>query len=373
MRKQKTLIIALLVTILASGMIGYRIYANVNANKERASKMAQTKAVTVEVAQVGRRDITPNLSVSANLEPVWSAEVSAKVDGRINSLNVSEGDVVKAGQVIAVLDSAELEAQVAQAEGNLMVARSNLEQAELDYKRYQILADQGAISIQALENAKTKRDLAIGQIRAAEGNTVLLRERLNNANVVAPRNGVVTKRYVQGGTFTRAGTPIVAMADLSTILAKATVSESQVSELSMGSTVKVVVEAMGDQAFTGVVARISPVAALPARTFTAEITIPNQEGIIRGGMFAKVDIPTRTHQAVLVVPETALVLREDQKTVFVLTEGNKVQQRVLRLGGIEAGWAEVLSGINEGETILVAGQNKVRDGVEVSPVKAGER
>lgn len=365
---KKYFVVGVAIAVALVGIIGYRVYANVAANKDRAARMAQGKTATVSVAKVTRRDITPVLSFSANLEPVWTADVSSKVDGRINTLTVDEGDVIKAGSVIASLDTGELAAQVNQAQGNLMAAQSNLEQAQLDYQRMASLADQGAISAQALDTARTKRDLAVGQVKAAQANVDLLAEHLNQANVTAPRDGVVTKRYVQAGAYTKTGAPIITLADVNSLLAKATVGEAQIAELSVGQTVKVSIDALGGQEFSGVITRISPVAALPARTFTAEVSIPNANGILKAGMFAKASIPGHPHKGVLAVPQNSLVMREDQQTVFVLAGDNTVQQRVIKVGYIGDGWAEVLEGLNEGDQIVVAGQNKIKDGatVEVS-------
>ncbi|SMC95889.1 efflux RND transporter periplasmic adaptor subunit [Sporomusa malonica] len=368
---KKRVALGLAVVLLLTGVVGYRVYTNIAGNKARASQMTKLQAAAVEVAVVNRRDITPLLVFPASLEPVWSADISAKVDGRINVLTVGEGDVIEDGAVIAELDTSELAAQVMQAEGNLMAAKSSLEQAELDYRRYSALAGQGAISAQVLDTARTKRDLAAGQVRSAEGNSMLLQEKLNNATVAAPKRGVVTKRFVQAGTFARAGSAIVTVADTTTLLAKATVGESQIDDLMVGSMVKVKVDALGGQEFTGTVTRLSPVAATPARTFAAEVTIPNDQGILKAGMFAKVAAPAKVHQGVVAVPESALVLKEDQKTVFVVTADNKVQQRTLRLGYMGDGWAEVLDGVSAGETIVIAGQNKIKDGMEITPVQGG--
>ena len=368
--KNKKLAIALAIVITLTGVVGLRIYQNVAASKARAGNM-QSKAATVQVAQVGRQDVVPKAEYTGSLEPVWSTDVSAKVDGRINTMNVSEGDIVKAGAVLATLDTSELAAQVLQAEGNLIAAQSGLEQAELDYNRYVALADKGAIAAQTLDGARTKRDLSLGQVRAAEGSLALVREKLNNANVLAPRDGVIIKRYLQAGAYTRAGSAIVTVADLSGLLAKATVGEAQVADLAVGTPVKVTISALGGQEITGTVARVSPVATLPARTFTAEIVVPNESGIIKAGMFAKVELATRTHPNVITIPESALVMREDQKTVFVVTADNRIQQRLIKPGYIGAGLVEVLEGVNEGETIVVDGQNKVKDGAVVSPVKDG--
>lgn len=357
--------------VLFTSVVGYRIYQNISMSKVRAAQMSQGKGVAVQVGIVGTRDIIPRVEFSAGLEPVWSADISAKVDGRVNTVLVEEGDIVKAGTVLATLDTNELAAQVLQAQGNLSVVQSNLEQAELDYSRYSALSAQGAVSAQLLDNARTKRDSAAGQVRAAEGNLGLVQEKLNNANVMAPRNSVVTKKHVQSGTFTRAGGPIITVADLSTLVAKATIGESQVGDLTVGSTVKVRVDAVSGQEFVGTITRISPVATLPARTFTAEISIGNQQGLLKAGMFAKVEVGSKVHPNVLVIPASALVMREDQKTVFVVGADNKVQQRILKLGFVGEGLAEVIEGLNQGETIVIEGQNKIKDGAEITTAKDG--
>ncbi|HWQ62225.1 MAG TPA: efflux RND transporter periplasmic adaptor subunit, partial [Negativicutes bacterium] len=316
----------------------------------------------VVITPVGRHDVQPVLSFSANLEPFWTADLSPKVDGRVAVLNVDEGDKVAAGAVVATLDTDELLPQVTQAEGSVYAARANLEQAELDLKRATPLAQQGAISAQALDTARIKRDLAIGQLRSAEGTLAQLRARFGNANIIAPRDGIITKRYLQAGYYAKTGSPVVSLADVSSMLVKASVGESEISQMKLGTVATVRVTALGDRQLVGKVTRLTPAAALPVRTFTAEVTVPNADGLLLAGMFARVEVAGDVRKNVIAVPESALVLREDQKSVYVVADDNKVQQRILKLGYIGGGWAEVLEGLKEGENIVTGGQNKLRDG-----------
>lgn len=371
--KKKVYRIVAVVAILLLAVISYRIHANIAANKERAERVAKGSTLTVDIGTVSRRDVRPVLQFSANLEAVWAADVSSKVDGRIASLYVDEGDAVTAGAVIAVLDTDELLPEVNQAQGSLYEAKANLEQAGLDLKRAQQLADQGAIAAEALDTARIKRDLATGAVESAQGVVDQLRARLDNANVIAPRDGIVTKRYLQAGVYTKTGSPIISLADVSCVLAKAAVGESEVSQLKIGSMAAVRVDALGSRVFSGKVTRITPAAALPSRTFTAEISIPNGDRALLPGMFAQVEVAGEVHKNALVVPESALVLREDQKSVYVVGADNKVQQRILSLGYVGGGWAEVLSGVREGERIVLSGQNKLRDGSSIDlPSGEGE-
>ncbi|MDF2928499.1 efflux RND transporter periplasmic adaptor subunit [Anaerospora sp.] len=372
-KNKRIMIGAIIVFLILTLTISYRIYTNLAANKDRADKATQGRAVAVETAVVTRRDITPTLLFSANLEPVWSADISSKVDGRIDRLVVEEGDGVKAGDIVATLDTNELAAQVIQAEGNLLTAQAGLEQAELDLRRNDALAKQGAVSLQTLDTMRIKRDLALGQLRSAEGNMSLLTARLENANITAPRNGVVIKRFVQSGYYTKSGSAIVTLADTSSLLAKATVGEAQMQDIIIGSTVKVLVSALGNKEFSGVITRLSPAAASPSRTFTAEITIPNPQGELKPGIFANVSTPVQARKNVIAVPESALVMKEDQKTVFVVNAQGVAQQSVLKLGYVGEGYAEVLAGLQEGDVIITAGHNKVKDGSVIAGAKAGAK
>ncbi len=372
MNRKKWKIILTAVGVLLVFFIAYKIYSNIAIGKERAARAMAGRTVTVEAAVLERRDLLPTFSFSANLEAVWSTDVSPKADGRIDQLLVEEGDKVTVGMVLARLDTNELAAQVMQAEGQLLQAKATLEQNELNFRRMETLSKQDAVSLQTLDSARTQRDLAQGGVNAAMGNLTLLKTRLENANIICPLNGVVVKRYVQSGTFSKAGAPIVTVADVSSLLAKAVVGEAQIQEMKLGIPVKIRVNALKDQEFTGTLTRLSPAAALPARTFTAEVNIPNPQGILKAGMFAKADIEGRLRSKILAVPESALVLREDQKTVFVVTAENKVVQKVLKLGEAAGGWVEVLDGVKEGEKIVVAGQHKLKDGASVRIGAPGE-
>ena len=363
--RKKWQIIGLGLFLLMIGIIAYKIYANISTGKERAARALAGRTVTVEAAAAGRRDLAPVFTFSANLEAVWSTEVSTKADGRIDKLFVEEGDRVTAGMVLARLDLNELAAQVMQAEGQVLQAKATLEQNELNFQRMNALYQQNAVAAHTLDSARTQRDLAMGGLKAAEGNFLLLKARLDNANILSPLSGVVIRRHVQAGAFSKAGIAIFTVADTSTLLAKAVVGEAQITELALGKSVNVKVDALKGQEFKGTITRLSPAASVPTRTFTAEVSIPNPEGLIKVGMFANAEVVGQERKNVLAVPESALVMREDQKTVFVVTEENRVVQKVLKLGDAAGGWVEVLSGLKDGERIVVAGQHKLKDGASI--------
>ena len=364
--------IAIVVSIAILGIIAFRIYLNMAANQERAQRVFQGTQVSVDTEKVERKSILPTLVFSANLDPVWSADISPKVDSRLDKLYVDEGDVVKEGQVLAQMDILELSAQIYQLEGVLYEALAESNDAAVEYERNKKLYAQDAISKQALDNSKYRMEMMRGRYTAAQGGLNALNERRDAATIRAPRDGVITRRHVHAGYYVKSGSPIVSIADTRTLLAKADISEGQITSVIMGAEAEIAVSAYQDKMFSGNVSRISPLADLPARTFKTEISVPNSTNELRAGMFATVHIKGKVRDNVIVIPQTAIVMREDQKTVYIVNSENVVQQVLLVTGAIENDMVEIISGLSEGDTIVTSGQNKLRQGVKISEPVKGE-
>ena len=364
MKRKKLIYGIIAVFIIMSGFIGFRIYNNLQTAKDKAAAMSKGRIANVEVMSVFRKTVTPSFILAASLDPVWRSDISPKLDGRIGALYVEEGQSLSAGQTIALLENAEFGAQVSQAKGTYYTATADLAQAKADLARAQTLFAQGAISKQQLEAATTKASSLEGVVRASQGNVGYQEARLNNTVVTTPHRGIVLNRNLQTGDYAKAGTVIVTVADTSVMLAKATVGEGQITQLKVGDEAQVLVEAVSAQPFAGKITKLVPAAAVPTRTFMIEVSIDNAENLLLAGLTAKVIVNGKPHPDALVVPESALVLFEDQRTVFVLVD-DQVVQRKLKLGYVGGGYAEVLEGLNQGEMIVVAGQNTVRDGARV--------
>ena len=358
--------IAIVVSLAILGIIAFRIYLNMAANQERAIRVFQGSQVSVDTEKVDRKSIIPTLTFSANLDPVWSADISPKIDSRLDKLFVDEGDVVKKGQILAQMDVLELSAQIYQLEGLLYEAMAESNDAAVDYERNQKLYAQDAISKKDLDNSRYRREMTQGRHTAAQGGLKALKERLDAATIRAPRDGIITRRHVYAGYYVKSGSPIISMADTGTLLAKADISEGQITSIAMGAEAEIAVSAYKDKMFSGNVTRISPLADLPARTFKTEISVPNSMNELRAGMFATLHIKGTIRDNVIVIPQTAIVMREDQKTVYIVNNENVVQQVLLVTGAIENDMVEIISGLSEGDIIVTSGQNKLRQGVKIS-------
>lgn len=346
-------------------IIFWRIFNNIQENQKRAARVSGGQVVAVQYEKVARGSITPILKFSGSLEPVWQADISSKVASRIDKVLVFEGDIVHEGQILAILDSIEYKAQADQAHGSVYESRANLEQAELNLSRMQKLYASGAVSKQALDTAQFTRDMAKGKLTASSGNFEAMQSKFDSTNIVAPRSGVIARKYLQDGAFAPISTPIVNLADTSQLLAKVSIGEAEIVNVELGQEAVLKVAAYGDREFKGRVTRISPVASLPARSFTAEITVDNTKNELKGGMYANSFITTKRKDNVLIIPQSAIVMREDQKTVFVVNKDNILERKLLNTGYIGEGLVEVISGIEEGDIIVTGGQNRVREGSKV--------
>ena len=352
-------------------IIGARIFMNVMSSRERAEKATQGKAVPVPTGFAKRETIKPVLTFAGNLDPVWQAKIASKIAGRIQSVLVNEGDYVEAGTVLAALDSSEIDATVNAARGSVYDAKANLEQAETTLARYQRLLEKGAISQQEVDNASFARDMAEGKLESAQGTYENAYSRMEGTRVITPHAGYVVKRYYQEGYYAKDTDALFNVADISTLLVKINIPEGQIGAVAIGSVAEIEVPAMPGKKFQGKVTKIAAVADAPGRTFAAEVSIPNSDGLLRGGVYANVYIKSNDKPNALVIPQSAIVMREDQRTVFVLDQDNFVKRKVLTTGYIGNGLVEVLGGLEENERIVIGGQNKIREGSKVKIDEAG--
>lgn len=359
------------VTIAVVLIVAYRIYDNIQNDRLRAERLMQAKTVAVTAAVPKRETIIPDLEFSGSLDPEWQAEVAAKVDGRIEKVFVKEGDRVVKGQVLAVLEKTDTDADLLAAQGAYADAEVNLRKAETDLVRYEKLYAQGAVSEQVVADYRFARDNARAKLDAARGSLQGMESKYAGTELTAPADGIVYKRYYQEGYYAKAGTALFAIADISSLKTIINIPEGEVYGVSVGNEAEVTVSAFDNKKIIGHIVRISPVADLPAHTFEAEVNVDNPEGLL-AGVFATVNLTAQPKENVLTIPVYAIVMRDDQKTVFVVDDEGVVTRRVLTIGYTDDKIAEVLDGLTDGEVVVTGGQNKLREGSKVSINKEGE-
>lgn len=352
-------------------IIGYRIYSNIQADRARAAKMSQSRSIAVVTAHPVRRTIVPQLHFSGSLDPEWQAQVAAKVDGRLEKVYVHEGDRVEKGQVLAVLEQMDTDANLLSAKGSYLDAQTSLRKAETDLARYEKLYATGAVSQQVVDDYRFARDNAAAKLEAARGSLQGMESKAAGTVITAPADGIVAKRFYQEGYYAKAGTPLFAIADISMLKTTIHIPEGQVTGVRVGNEADIALPAYPGKKLVGKITRIAPVADLPAHTFAAEVSVDNSEGLL-AGVYANVSLIGEPREQVLTIPMHAIVMRDDQQTVFVADAQGVVQRRVLALGYSDDKVAEVLSGLDEKDTIVVEGHNKLREGSRINLEKAGK-
>lgn len=352
-------------------IIGYRIYSNIQADRARAAKMSQSRSIAVVTAHPVRRTIVPQLHFSGSLDPEWQAQVAAKVDGRLEKVYVHEGDCVEKGQVLAILEQMDTDANLLSAKGSFLDAQTSLRKAETDLARYEKLYATGAVSQQVVDDYRFARDNAAAKLEAARGSLQGMESKAAGTVVTAPADGIVAKRFYQEGYYAKAGTPLFAIADISMLKTTIHIPEGQVTGVRVGNEADIALPAYPGKKLVGKITRIAPVADLPAHTFAAEVSVDNSEGLL-AGVYANVSLIGEPREQVLTIPMHAIVMRDDQQTVFVADAQGVVQRRVLALGYSDDKVAEVLSGLDENDTIVVEGHNKLREGSRINLEKAGK-
>lgn len=322
------------------------------AGQRRAARVAVVEVAPVEVGSIARR-----VTVSGVVEPIRTIGINSQIAGAILAVEAQEGDAVRAGSILARLDDRELRAQVASAEATHEVAQANYERALHLIERQVITA------------AEYDRDRAA--LAAAEAQLLQLRTRLDHTTIRAPLSGLVTEKRVETGDIIGAQNRLFTLADVDTMVVRVQVSELDVVQLRQGNAVSVLLDAFPGQPLAGRIRRIFPVADPNTRLVPVEVAL-RQDGqrIARAGFLARVELALGTRDNVLLVPASAVVGDASSAAVFIVEEGTALRRSV-RTGLNSEGRVEILSGVKEGDPVVVAGNNGLRDGATVRIVGLG--
>ncbi len=402
--------IGLIVGVIALG-VGGLVTAAVVKNKH--------KAVEVRMDKVSRRDLVAAVTASGKIDAEKTVDVTADITGRILKLAVKEGDVVKKGQFLVQIDPVQFEGAVSRSEAllasneaSLVQARTNRDQTKRQLDRAMQIhrTSPELIATEAVEQAQQAYDIAVStfaatqaQVEEARASLKEARDNLARTRLYAPISGRVVRLPVHEGevavpgTFSKETALLMTIADLSTILAKVQVDETDVVRLHLGDSVAVSIDAYPDTTFLGRVTKISNSAKLSqtaaaaqtgtsdrAVDFDVEVTLQNPPPDVRPDLSCTARIVTDTRKNVLSIPIIALTVREHEKVpnediapqdtiravkkfkkketegVFVVRDG-VATFRPVKIGIAGDEYFEVVDGVREGETIVGGTYQAIRD------------
>jgi len=401
------------VVLAAGGLLGYRINQKKNAGTE------------VRMAQVARRDLVSAVTASGKIEPKTKVDISADITGRIIRMAVREGDLVRKGQFLIQIDPAQYQAAVSRAQGlvastqaTLAQTRANLDQAERAWNRARQLTQLGPnlIAPETAEQAQTSYQVAQAtyqatraQLEQSRAGLQEARDNLSKTRLTSPISGRVVRLAVEEGevavpgTFSRETGLLMTVADLSVILAKVQVDETDVVRLSPNDSVQVTIDAYPDTTFLGRVTKISHSAKLtPTQTasgsndravdFDVEVTLDNPPRDIRPDLSCTARMVTDTRSRVLSIPIIALTVRDHERVpsedpnvdttrmkrlgkeaegVFIVHDG-QATFRPVKVGIAGDEYFEVVNGLREGETIVAGTYQAIRDLKDGARVRAAD-
>ena len=358
--------------------------------------------VPAAVAIVKHTPIGNAYSVAGEFIPYQEIEMHAKVSGYVRNINVDIGDRVKTGQVLAVLEVPELMAQlqgagaaVRHSQQEIMRMQNEVTRDEAQYAALhansQRLDDAnrarpGLIAQQELDDAQAKDRAAAAQVESAKSALSAARQQLevsqasntqmaamsDYTRIVAPFDGIVTWRYADTGSLVQAGTsnsnsaPVVKLAQVSVLRLRIPVPESLAAEVRIGQPADVAVQATGEH-FTGKVTRFTDSLDRSTRTMQVEIDVPNETYKLQPGMYANVVLQTQNHPDALTIPVQAVQHKDGKSFVFVVDQQNKVQLHEIQTGLEDPSRVEVLSGLSDGERVIVGNFGAFQSGQLVDP------
>ncbi len=315
------------------------------------------RQVGVEVATVSTVSMPRQVSAVGTLRSENAVMLRPEVTGRISEIAFTEGQPVKQGQLLVRLDDSVVKAQLQQAQANLSLANTQ-------YQRSETLTKQGFISKQA-------RDEAFSQLKVQRATVALAQAQLDKTAILAPFDGVIGLRQVSLGDYVSAGTDIAPLESIDPLQVDFRVPESYVAQMAVGLTLDVRFDALPGLSRQGRVKAISPQVDVGGRSVQVRADVPNTDGSLRPGMFARVQLQFDDAQA-MVIPETALLSAGSERYVFRVEDG-KVKRVLVEIGQRRAGQVEILGGLQQGDQVVVAGLQKVADGtpVRILPAPSG--
>ena len=373
------------------------------AENPQASSIATDAVLVVPVARASRANLSNDIKLTAEFQPYQEVDVMAKVSGYVKSIKVDIGDRVREGQLIATLEIPEMQDDLARAAATIDAANAEVAMARDAIRRtesqYQIAhlsftrildvsqKEKGLVPQQEVDEAHSRDEVAQEQIaearsrlQAAEQRTRVARTEearvktlLQYATINAPFAGVITKRFANTGSMIQAGTssqsqamPLVRLAQNNVLRLVLPVPESAVSRIHVGETLDVHVSSL-NRTFPGRVARSTGNVQMSTRTMDTQVDVQNANFTLLPGMYAEVDLRLDSRENALSVPVDAIEGTGAAAHVFVVREPGTIQSTAVAPGVETAQRVEILSGIAEGDMVVVGRRSGLKDGQKVEP------
>lgn len=308
----------------------------------------------VEITRVVRGNIANYLLFSSAVETEHTSDIFPKVSGEIIAIYKDEGQHVKKDEVIMKIDDREYKIQAER-------ARVNYEQLKSELERLRKLKEKDLVSEEEFDKAKFS-------VEQAKLDWDLARLNLEYTNIRAPFDGVVAERFVNVGDRVNSSSKLFTITNLNEKIVKIYVPQNDIVHVFKGQKAIITTDILPEKEFEGWVKRISPVIDPSSGTFKVTVGVKDPSNLIHPGIFVNVSLIVNYHQNTLLIPKTSLVYESEKAFLYIIKNG-KARKIELKRGYEDAQKVEVLAGIEEGDSVIVVGQNALKDNVPVKVVK----
>ena len=332
-------------------LIAFALLFN-GCGKKDPAQAAGGFTVNVVAFKAQEQDLSQKISLVGSLEANEAVEIKSEIDGTIDAISFNEGENVKKGDLLFQIDQRKLQAEYDQALANL-----NLAQTTSD--RYEALVKSQAVSQQ-------EYDQAAAALQSNKATLELVKERLNDATIIAPFDGVMGQRFVSEGQFISKGVLLSSLISQNPMKAEFRVPERYLSEVAIGQKIDLRVAAYADEDFSGDVYFIDPEIDEITRTALMKAYVPNPQGKLRRGMFANLELIVKIKPNALVIPETSLIVYGDNFSVYTVKQDNTVELKSIKVGMRLKGIVEVTEGLAKDEIVVTEGYQKLGPGSAVN-------
>jgi RND family efflux transporter MFP subunit len=334
-------------------------------NTESKEETLAVGAAPVKVFKVARQRISEKLLYTGTIEAWQKINITPDVGGKIDRINVNEGDRVSKGQILAELDTQAIRLQLEQAEAALAVAQANFNNAKTNWERMERLYKEKAVSEQQYEQVKLGYDSAQAQLNQAQAVVNLAKHSLN-----APFSGIIASRNAEvgdvinplmGGFSPGSGGGVLTLVDFSRVKIRVEVSGSDIRRVRKGQEAILRVPTIPGQDFKGTIRVVNLAADPQTKKFGVEVAVDNPDLVLRPGTFGQIILEVQTHENALVVPQKAIL---ENNHVFIARDGQAASRQVV-LGLQNSTLVEILSGVEEGDLVIAEGNFGLEDGAPI--------
>jgi RND family efflux transporter MFP subunit len=337
------------------------------SGSEEPASPSEADPVAVETATAQAKTVPRTLRYSGTIQGARRVPLSTKMMGTVTQLAVEEGDRVTEGELLARVQSQNVEAQKRRVQARLQEAEAALQNAGTNFKRIEALREEGSATQKEFDDAQTAYKRAEARVEALKSRLDEIESTLDYATIRAPIDGYVVEKRSEQGALAAPGRPLLVVETLDALEAVVQVPAADINRFSVGDSVTVEVGAAGDVRRTGVVSQVNPSGNYASRQFSVQVRLQrSDDSSIKSGMYAQVLFPGEQAEAIT-VPQEAIVERGQLNGLYTVTDST-VLLRWVRLGEAHGTRIEVLSGLRGGERYVVNASQRLLDG---QPVQAG--